>query len=130
MLTSLVVLAWGVAWVTPYTAEPSVGVLVWAVHMAALVVVGYPLGVGICVALPPQVSRTTASLVFAGVGAVAGFLLVVVLLGAAALIWFVAGGVVAGSARALAHGQILAWRSRRVRPGALSAPAFEVRARP
>lgn len=92
----------------------SAGILTmaWGIHLAAVVVVGYPLGVVTSRLLPADASLLAASAAFAAVGGVSGALLTASFgFGAAPLIWFALGAVTAGGARAWAHRAIQAQSS-------------------
>ncbi|RYV51926.1 hypothetical protein [Pengzhenrongella frigida] len=77
--------------------------IAWGVHLAALIVVGYPLGVLTSRLLAAQPSRLAATTTFAVVGGVSATLLTAPLGVGAPLIWFAHGAVTAGAARAWAH---------------------------
>jgi len=81
---------------------------VWAVHVAAVVVIGYPLGVVVSKLLPFASSRLTATAAFAAVGGITGAALTVSFGLGAALAWLALGSVTAGGARAWAHRAICA----------------------
>ena len=97
--------------------------IAWGVHLAAVVVVGYPLGVLTSRLLAAQASLLAAATTFAAVGGVSAALLTVSLRGGTQLIWFALGAVTTGGTRARAHRTIQAEDSPATGPKpVLSAP--------
>ena len=75
----------------------------WAVHVAAIIIVGYPLGVLTSRLLAADTSQVAATITFTIIGGVSGALLTVALGVEAQLIWCALGAATAGGARAWAH---------------------------
>jgi len=107
-LSVLLLIVAAVLDINQITFEAYVLALAWGVHLAALVVVGYPLGVLTSRLLPAQPSLVAATATFAAVGGVSGALLTIHFGGAAQLAWLALGAVTAGAARAWAHRTIRA----------------------
>lgn len=84
-------------------AAAQIIVMIWAVHLAALTLVGLPLGAALCWALPTHASRTCASAWFALAGAVGGGALMGWFSMPALVGWAALGAITAGGARAWAH---------------------------
>lgn len=87
------------------TGSASIVGIMWLIHVAVTLVVGYPVGLVVSRPLLGVTSRAGAAGWFALAGAVSGAA-VVMIVQFPPVVWFVLGGVVAGGARAWAHGPI------------------------